>query len=151
MPQPTLDCECGATSRKPFLLVRTFRYGGQSFRLWRTPGLFASRSRHSQFSRAFRRLDRGIRWRFALLAISTVAASFVAPPYVVCAFYSCLDVQDLSRLWKVCWNVNAKKRKLLTIGLISAICAVAALVTDHDFLAMVFMLEGIIAGVFGLL
>jgi hypothetical protein len=47
--------------------------------------------------------------------------------------------------------MNAKKRELVTIWLIAAICGAAALVTDHEFLAMVFLLEGMVAGRFVLL
>jgi len=44
--------------------------------------------------------------------------------------------------------MNATKRELLTIWVLAAICGVAALAADHAFLAMVFVLEGVVAGVF---
>jgi hypothetical protein len=47
--------------------------------------------------------------------------------------------------------MNGKRRELVTIWLLAAICGVAALAADHEFLAMVFVLEGVIAGVFVLL
>ena len=45
-------------------------------------------------------------------------------------------------------EMNARKRELVTIWLLAAICGVAALAANHEFLAMVFVMEGVIAGVF---
>jgi hypothetical protein len=42
-------------------------------------------------------------------------------------------------------DMNAKKRELITISLLSAICAVAALAFDHELIAPVFLLESIFA------